>query len=178
MQKLEGFEKVESEGILGEYYIHPDGRIYRDYGHRIKFLSERPNAYGYSRISLLHQDGRRVDRMMHRLLMLTFVPNPDNKPQVNHKDGDKSNNQLSNLEWVTDRENKLHSHRVLGAKSSDKSCFLFYFGGFVQRFPNIQAACNYAAKKYGCSSKSLCKYYTSNGCAIITEESATTILTE
>jgi hypothetical protein len=45
---------------------------------------------------------------------LHFIPNPENKPEVNHKDGDRTNCHSSNLEWATGSENKLHSFRVLG----------------------------------------------------------------
>ena len=49
---------------------------------------------------------------MHRLLMQTFVPNPQNKAHVNHIDGDKSNNDLANLEWATEKENEQHAVRT------------------------------------------------------------------
>lgn len=181
MSVLEGYKALVCEGIVDGYFINREGQLYREYAHRggrIKMLNDRLNASGYPRVSLIHQDGRRVDRLVHRLVMETFVPNPENKPQVNHIDGDKTNHSLINLEWVTDRENKLHSHRVLGAKSSDKPCLLFYFGSPIKKFPNIRQACEYAAERYRCSSRSLAKYLTSNGCAIIPEESATTILRE
>ena len=54
--------------------------------------------------------------LAHRMTAIAFIPNPDNKPFVNHKDGNKSNNHVSNLEWVTKQENELHSVRVLGNK--------------------------------------------------------------
>lgn len=54
---------------------------------------------------------------IHRLLALAFIPNPENKPQVNHKDGDKLNNSLDNLEWVTQRENTIHAYKIGLAKS-------------------------------------------------------------
>lgn len=52
-------------------------------------------------------------RLVHRLECAAFIPNPDNKPTVNHKDGNRSNNDLNNLEWATYHENNIHGWRVL-----------------------------------------------------------------
>lgn len=67
------------------------------------------DRYGYPRLSYKTDDGRVLFRTVHRLVALNFVPNPHGKPQVNHVDGDKTNNHESNLEWSTVKENIEHS---------------------------------------------------------------------
>ena len=66
------------------------------------------NHNGYSMIDVGHKKRYRV----HRLVALGFIPNPDNKPTVNHKDGNKHNNHVSNLEWATYKEQMQHANRI------------------------------------------------------------------
>lgn len=63
---------------------------------------------GYKSI-LLYKDGKYHHVLIHRIIAISFIPNPENKPCVNHKDGDKQNNNIDNLEWVTHSENTQHS---------------------------------------------------------------------
>lgn len=60
----------------------------------------------------LHYSGATKHVPVHRLVAQTFIPNPENKPQVNHIDGNKHNNAVTNLEWATAEENMQHAHRL------------------------------------------------------------------
>lgn len=73
----------------------------------------RINNLGYEQVSL-NLDGDVKLHLVHRLVAQAFLPNPNNFPEVNHIDGNKSNNILSNLEWTTRQGNALHGTRVLG----------------------------------------------------------------
>lgn len=68
---------------------------------------------GYGRV-ILSKCNKRKNVPVHRLVAIAWLPNPNNLPVVNHKDGDKSNNHVDNLEWCDHKWNCLHSTRVLG----------------------------------------------------------------
>lgn len=74
---------------------------------------------GYFRLNL-YKKGKKKAFRVHRLLAMAFIPNPECKSQINHKDGNKSNNDLSNLEWVTPKENVNHAFDI-GLMSSTHS---------------------------------------------------------
>lgn len=81
-----------------------------------KTLRSFDNSTGYKQVNLIDGNGVEKKKYVHRLVALTFLPNPNNLTDVNHKDGDKSNNRVSNLEWVTHAENVRHSIEKLGNK--------------------------------------------------------------
>lgn len=87
---------------LTDYIITDKGEVInKKSGRKVK---PQPNGKGYLRVSI---SGKL--RFVHRLVAEKYVPNPENKPQVNHKDGNKLNNSADNLEWVTNMENRQHA---------------------------------------------------------------------
>lgn len=85
------------------YSVSTKGRIRKNSDRKLLSPSKKPN--GYMQINLFTGDGRRKKEYVHRLVALTFIPNEKHYPEVNHIDGVRSNNDVSNLEWVTHDEN-------------------------------------------------------------------------
>ena len=91
-------------------WAETNGVLVSNYGN-VKIGDKELKQYdcgGYRTVSICNKTAS-----VHRLVATAFIPNPDNKPVVNHKDGNKSNNCVSNLEWVTVKENARHSRHVL-----------------------------------------------------------------
>lgn len=106
------------KGYEGLYAITEDGRVwsYR----RNKYLSIKTRADGYQEV-LLSVGGIHNTCKIHRLVAEAYIPNPDNKPQVNHKDENRTNNNVNNLEWATNEENQNHgNHNMNMGKSKSK----------------------------------------------------------
>jgi hypothetical protein len=92
------------------YGVHPDGQVQNlKTG---KFLAKHGNGRGYYKVHLMIE-GKRKSLYVHRLVADLYIVKPRKRHcnQVNHKDGDKSNNCAANLEWLTNGENQRHAHK-------------------------------------------------------------------
>ena len=105
------------KGYNNKYYITKEGKVYiSNYKNTGVDKEMRPRIIaGYYALGLEDPKSTSKNRIqkihkIHRLLAEYFIPNPDNKPCINHKDGNKLNNSLDNLEWVTISENTKHAY--------------------------------------------------------------------
>lgn len=94
-----------------DYYVTDSGDVYsRNYRQtgRIKKLIPSMCGSGYLQVNLFSLK-KQCCKRIHRIVAETFIPNPENKPQINHKNGTKTDNRVENLEWVSHQENQTHS---------------------------------------------------------------------
>lgn len=96
------------DGFEG-YKISNDGFVYSEKTSRV--LNKINNSSGYYHICLT-SNGKMQYQLLHRLIAQAFIPNPYNKPFINHIDGNKKNNKIGNLEWVTNKENIRHAFEI------------------------------------------------------------------
>lgn len=102
---------MKTKSMFDAYLVYEDGRVQnRNTG---RFLKPEVTKNGYRRVTLCSK-GKTTRYLLHRLVAMRFLPNPDSLACVNHLDGDKANNKVSNLEWTTYSANEYHSYNVLG----------------------------------------------------------------
>lgn len=99
-------------GYEGLYQVSNLGRVKREN----KLLHLNTNTYGYKHITLSKNNVQKT-AVIHKLVADAFIENPHSKPQINHKDGNKENNTVANLEWVTQGDNNRHAVKTMLRKS-------------------------------------------------------------
>lgn len=133
VEGLNGLLQVSNLGNARRYYLN---------GRKPQQLKLKKTEKGYLR-AVFRIDYKVYMYRVHRLVAQAFIPNPNNLPQVNHKDGNKINNCVDNLEWVTDHENKVHANT--NGLYSHKKCHyrkiaMLVNGIEIKRFTSIANA--------------------------------------
>ena len=102
------------------YFVCVDGAIYSTYTN--KAMRQRKEKNGYLSVALLC-NGKKKQHSVHRLVAKAFIPNPENKREVNHINGIKTDNRINNLEWNTRSENNKHAFVAGLKKGTNKGVF-------------------------------------------------------
>ena len=148
---------IDIKGYEGLYAITSCGKVW---SYRSKKFLEQSNVGGYRQVNL-SKDGVKKMCLVHRLVAEAYIPNPDNKPQVSHKDEVRDHNWIGNLEWTTAKENcNYGTHNERLSKSMSKAVYCvelekqFYGASVAARElglnqQNISACCNGKRKTCG-----------------------------
>ena len=160
-RKIKGYEKymVSDTGVV----LSKQNKYNR--GDRILRLI--PTNSGYLSVHLC-RNGVATKKAVHRLVASAFIPNPGNKPQINHINGDKKDNRVENLEWCTAAENSRHRDIVIwkGRRPNGKPVLCFETG---EMFPSRRAAAReYLGKNFGVSVGNCVRGHNSKGDRVIT----------
>ena len=140
------------------YFISNQGNVYST-----KQGYQRPLALGLDgqkNYVIVHLSQNRKPKacLVHRLVAKAFIPNPHNLPEVNHKDKNKQNNCVANLEWCTRKKNLEDSYSTMSPNRNFRKCTLLVDGKNVGEFDGVIRAANFAHEHYGASASSLGKY--------------------
>lgn len=135
--------------LAGRFQVFRDGTINRITGNytspaRISFTGRHKN---YAVVTYRDDNGNYKIAYVHRLVASAFIPNPDNLPQVNHKDGNTRNNRVENLEWVTASQNRQHAYDIglINPMATATPCLRC--GEFTKSKTGICPGCQYEMKK-------------------------------
>lgn len=149
------------KGYEGLYEVSSTGKVKSFQRGGTKILHQNINQSGYHHV-ILSKGKVKKDLRVHRLVASAFIPNPLNKPEVNHIDGDKHNNNADNLEWATRKENINHSIKtgLCDERIKKESCPVIVFDmddNFIGKFPSQTMAAKYLGVSNKVISNALCK---------------------
>jgi hypothetical protein len=154
--------EIDNEVLIlgGKYSVNRKGEVFNKQTN--KSLKPWLNSHGYLTSDFFYQKDKGIRILHHRLMAGAFIPNPENKPQVNHIDGNRSNNALDNLEWVTASENTQHSYDSLNKVNGNKGKLHFRKvpikdrTGIARLSKSGEKTQRELAKEYGVSHPTIC----------------------
>jgi hypothetical protein len=103
---------------FNNYLIYPNGKVYSKKTKR--YLKHQTDKYRYKKVSLC-KDGKPKTHIVHRLVALHYIPNPENKREVDHINRDRKDNRVQNLRWVTSSENQQNTGKQKNNTSGIKN---------------------------------------------------------
>ena len=121
------------------YYVSKSGEIYNDN----KKLKQMLNCGGYLSVNLFYEKAKSITKTVHRIVATTYLPNPNSKREVNHINGDKTDNRVCNLEWCTPHENTEHYHKTLRNGKpmyNQKACLQIIDGEVIAEYKSLNEA--------------------------------------
>lgn len=146
------------------YTVTDDGKIISYKFKKPRIMKTWLQRSGYENIKLC-KNNQTYHFLVHRLVAEAFIPNPNNLPEVNHKNKIRNDNRVENLEW-SDRKNNLYdSYSTMGPIRNFKKCYLVKTETEepIEYFQSILAAARYANEKFGCSLSGMTRNYKSKG---------------
>jgi hypothetical protein len=146
------------------YTITDDGKVISYKFKEPRVMKTWYQKSGYENIKLC-KDNVTYHFLIHRLVAEAFIPNPNNLPEVNHKDKNRRNNRAENLEWSNRVDNLYDSYSTMSSTRNFRECVLIKESNnvIIKSFQSVKAAAQYANEKFGCSISGMRKNYKSRG---------------
>lgn len=146
------------------YTITDDGKVISYKFKEPRIMKTWLQKSGYENIKLC-KENHTYHFLIHRLVAEAFIPNPNNLPEVNHKNKIRNDNRVENLEWCPRKENLYDSYSTLSQIRNFKECLLVNSETkeIIGDFKSISAAAKYASENFGCSKSGMIRNYKSQG---------------
>ena len=153
--------------IYDKYYITRTGKVFSRKSGELKRLKTYLTISGYEQVDL-YIDGNYKKCLVHRLVAKAFIPNPEDKAEVNHINGKKADNHVNNLEWISRGDNLKHSYEFLGQTPVRNfvQASLYKDGIHIKDFESKRSASRYAVEMYSCSMSMIEKHRKHKGCEV------------
>lgn len=144
------------------YFITDDGKVISYKFSKPKVMKTWLQKSGYENVKLC-KNNKTYNFLIHRLVADAFIPNPNNLPEINHKNKIRNDNRVENLEWCTRLENLYDSYETMSATRNFCECYITKIDDDVpiEYFQSIAEAARYCSKKFGCSESGLIRNHKS-----------------